>query len=409
MNPQEFQQFLQDYPELIPYIQEDPELLREVVLNRQVREDAIMQVTGKPMTQPQGQVNPAMVTQDQFGRKTQDGYATSTNDGGWDFSNNKNMYDPKSLDITGGEAGTTGRNEAVDRVYGKEEATEYSWKPSFKVNSPSGMSYIMGEEQAKQAFKNMVDGGYARPQDFEKLVQPTGNTMKSYDLANTNIGIANNQNHFQYRNEQFAKDPDAEMMRRATNMDDIRRNNEYKSTGTMQDPDTYTRESWDAITSQKQKENDNINAFATANAPTNYTQPAQHEYKNYDASGGFMGNTYGVSGKSNAMLGASSVTAQNGKSYQTNQKPLEVKTQPKINIPTNLNNIKSNVSKQITSAVKTNGTGQVSKTPLKAPTPNKPMLDAKKISASQSPLQQKVINTATTIKDKLLSSLRKGK
>lgn len=41
---------------------------------------------------------------------------------------------------------------------GASEQTEYSWQPSYKVNSPSGMSYVVGEAQAKVMFDSLVNG-----------------------------------------------------------------------------------------------------------------------------------------------------------------------------------------------------------------------------------------------------------
>ena len=153
-------------------------------------------------------------------------------------------------------------------------------------------------------------------------------------------------------NEQYAKDPEAEMQRRAEQWDDYYRGQDYKKTGAQTPVDTYGQRELDRLYADKQREEDNINAFIGSNAGKVYPQqpkPQTYQYENFDASGKSMGFTTGTNGKSNYMQGAVSVKAPNGKSYSTGYQPpannpaTTVKSQPALNFNADFNNFKSGV------------------------------------------------------------------
>ena len=436
MNPQEFMQFIQEFPEVAPYLEADEGLMAEIILNPNFREEIKQEVYVMRGEEPPMPEQPApMVTSDQYGRKTGEGFAPSTADGGWDFANNRAMnFDETSLGTKGGEAGSKGYDSPVTRDWGTSEQTEYSWQPSYKVNSPSGMSYVVGEAQAKVMFDSLVKRGYARPEDFEKVVQPTGNTMKTYDLENTNKTYANNQKQYQWMNEQYAKDPEAEMQRRAEQWDDYYREQDYKKTGAQTPVNTYGQRELDRLYTDKQKQEDNINAFVGANAGKVYPQqpkPQTYQYENFDASGKSMGFTTGTNGKSNYMQGAVSVKAPNGKSYSTGYQPpannpaTTVKSQPALNFNADFNNFKS--------GVRDIAYGNSSKDKDRGRSKSPAVVTAKPATKPSTSTTTKVTSGGTvnkntgssagsrianysagsrigsSIKDKLLASLRKGK
>lgn len=428
MNPQEFMQFIQEFPEVVPYLEADEGLMAEIILDPNFREEIKQQVYVMRGEEPPAPEQPApMVTSDQYGRKTGEGFAPSTADGGWDFANNRKFYDEEALAIKGGEAGSKGYDSPVTRDWGTSEQTEYTWQPSYKVNSPSGMSYVVGEAQAKKMFEHMVNGGYARPEDFEKVVQPTGNTMKTYDLENTNKTYANNQKQYQWMNEQYAKDPEAEMQRRAEQWDDYYRGQDYKKTGAQTPVDTYGQRELDRLYADKQREEDNINAFIGANAGKVYPQqpkPQTYQYENFDASGKSMGFTTGTNGKSNYMQGAVSVKAPNGKSYNTGYQPpannpaTTVKSQPALNFKADFNNFKSGVRDTVYGKSSRDKDRDRSKNPAvvtaRPATKPKPATTTTTKVTSGGTVNKNTGSSAgsriaSSIKDKLRESLRKGK
>lgn len=432
MNEQQFMQFLQEYPEIIPYIQEDDELLAEIVLNPQFREEVVREVAemrGESTSQDYAQ----QVYAQQQAQQTQappSPYTPAQRDqqGNWDFSQNKDVFSPEVRSMQGGEAGTVGYNQAVDNPWGRSQETQFTWKPQFEVKSPSGQTYLVGEEQAKTMFRHMVQGGYASPQDFDQFVRPTGNTMKSFDLENTNKIYANDQQKFQWMNEQYAKDPEAEMLRRAQQSDDYHRSQDYKNTGKQTAVDTYTQREWDRLWREKDRQTTNINNFVAqqqanpARMPAQPAQPKQYQYENFDANGKSMGFTTGASGQSNYMQGAHSVKAPNGKIYQTSH-ATNIKSEPPITTSTNLNNFRqpNQASTGVTSAT---ANPAVNKAPTKVATASShipsslqaymsstgngrampvPTQPKPNVSASAS----KVSNSISSIRDRLLSSLRK--
>lgn len=423
MNPQEFMQFIQEFPEVVPYIEEDEGLMAEIILNPSFREEIKQEVYVMRGEEPPMPEQPApMVTSDQFNRKTGDGFAPSTADGGWDFANNRAMnFDETSLGVKGGVAGSKGYDSPVTRDWGTSEQTEYTWQPSYKVNSPSGMSYVVGEAQAKKMFEHMVNGGYARPEDFEKVVQPTGNTMKTYDLENTNKTIENNQKQYQWMNEQYAKDPEAEMQRRAEQWDDYYREQDYKKTGAQTPVDTYGQRELDRLYTDKQRQEDNINAFIGANAGKVYPQqpkPQTYQYENFDASGKSMGFTTGTNGKSNYMQGAVSVKAPNGKSYSTGYQPpannpaTTVKSQPALDFKADFNNFKSGVKDIVygkSSRGKDKSPAVVTAKPATKPSTSTTTKVTSGGTVNKNTGSSVGSRIANSIKDKLRESLRKGK
>ena len=445
MSPQDFLQFIQTYPELIPYIQEDESLIAEIVLNPQFRQEVEHEVIamrqegfGNDGAYPQQQSHPQPAVMPQAPQPPQITSQAQSNSqslvprdpqGNWDFSQNKNVFSDEIVNRQGGEAGSVGRNPATENPWGMSQETQFTWRPQFEVRSPSGQTYHVGEEQAKTAFQHLVNGGYARPEDFDKFVRPTGRTVKHFDLENTNKIHANDQQKFQWMNEQFDRDPRAEMLRRAQQSDDYRRSQDYQRTGQQTPADTYTQRELDRLWSERDERMQRINAFTSqqqSNPVRMPSQPQQFRYENFDANGKSMGFTTGVSGQSNYMQGAHSVKAPNGKTYQTSH-ATNIKTQPPITTSTNLNNFRqpNQASTGVTSATANPAVNRAPQksTPSTAGTPTKvtqrssqanrapqkstPSTAGTPTKVTQRSSQANLRRAVGSIKDKLLSSLRK--
>lgn len=204
-------------------------------------------------------------------------------------SSSKNYSAPNPTpQQTGGYAGV---NQGKQQAWGKEQDTHYNYTPEYKVTSPSGGSFTVGKDQAEVMFNNMVKGGYATEADRSKYLQATGNNMKAYDLKNTNISLENSQMRNQYENDRYKKDPQGTLLARAQEQDDQLRYQHYQKTGENLPVDYFTKKIQE--------------------------EQGQYAYQNYDMYGNYLGTTYGPSGSSNPMPGASYVKAPNGQTYST--------------------------------------------------------------------------------------------
>ncbi len=234
---------------------------------------------------------------------------------------------------TGGYAGV---NRGKQQAWGKEQDTYYYYTPEYKVTSPLGGSYTVGKDQAEVMFNNMVKGGYATEADRSKYLQATGNNMKAYDLKNTNISLENSQMRNQYENDRYNKDPQGTLLARAQERDDQLRYQHYQKTGENLPVDYFTKKIQEeqlATQNRIQAYQNQYSGMADATKPgTQVTTMAQnvakamnpqgqnqgqYAYQNLDMNGNVIGTTYGESGRSNALPGASYVKAPNGQIYQT--------------------------------------------------------------------------------------------
>ena len=231
--------------------------------------------------------------------------------------------------------GYAGVNQGKQQSWGKEQDTYYNYTPEYKVTSPSGGNFTVGKDQAEVMFNNMVKGGYATEADRSKYLQATGNNMKSYDIKNTNISIENSQMRNQYENDRYNKDPQGTLLARAQEQDDQLRYQHYQKTGENLPADYYMKqiqEEQQAVQNRVQSFQNQNSGIADATKPGTQvtamaqnvskamnpqTPQGQYAYQNMDMNGNVIGTTYGESGKSNALPGASYVKAPNGQVYQT--------------------------------------------------------------------------------------------
>lgn len=231
--------------------------------------------------------------------------------------------------------GYAGVNQGKQQSWGKEQDTYYNYTPEYKVTSPSGGNFTVGKDQAEVMFNNMVKGGYATEADRSKYLQATGNNMKSYDLKNTNISIENSQMRNQYENDRYNKDPQGTLLARAQEQDDQLRYQHYQKTGENLPADYYMKqiqEEQQAVQNRVQSFQNQNSGIADATKPGTQvtamaqnvskamnpqTPQGQYAYQNMDMNGNVIGTTYGESGRSNALPGASYVKAPNGQVYQT--------------------------------------------------------------------------------------------
>ena len=250
-------------------------------------------------------------------------------------SSNQTSYKAPSQPVQQ-SSGYAGTNPGTVKPWGQEQATNYNYTPLISVKSPlTGKSTTVGKDQAEQMFQNMVKGGYVTEADRSAYMSDTGKQGKFYDLENTNKINQNLQMRNQYENDRYNKDPQGTLKARAQEQDDQMRYKNYLDTGENLPADYYMKkimEEQQAVQNRVQSFQQQNSGMADASKPgTQMTamaqnvakamnpqgQQGQYAYQNYDINANLIGTTYGESGKSNALPGASYVKAPNGQIYQT--------------------------------------------------------------------------------------------
>lgn len=235
---------------------------------------------------------------------------------------------------------TKGGKKSTSNGYSYDEKDVYGYEtPLYEVLSPStGKWTTMGMSQALGTFRNLVEGGYATEADMNKYLRNTGKLSRGTDYANGLNASYNTENKNAMNNQMYNDDPQGALKFRAQQQDDAMRYEHYKKTGENLPVNYFFNkimEEQQAVQKRVQGFQQQNSGIADASQPgTQMTAMAQNvakamnpqaaqaprgqfSYQNFDINGNLIGTTYGESGKSNALPGASYVKAPNGQIYQT--------------------------------------------------------------------------------------------
>lgn len=460
MNEQEFMQFIEEFPEVIPYLEADEEMLAEVVLNPTYREGIKQQVyvmrgEEPPMPQQPAPQNPYVARDPNANyhqgyeayKDTGSGYVQGMfgglpseiqrDDKYWNQYSNFNAIEKQhQAEGISNKSGITNPFHYANTgdPFGRD-AQKWLKANGYNLNNNNGNG-LSKEDGTGYAYVDKYGGTHVTYDLITALTYSKDGKVYDYNKSNFGNGYALNGKETEsdygmiylagleggkpFETWNPALDTVDDTVYKPFSINNLPKGNQYSNQGGRDSggagtyPDQRNAQGQypygNQLQGNQQANNSPMNTPNQNSAP----KPQTYQYENFDASGKSMGFTTGVSGKSNYMQGAVSVKAPNGKIYNTGYQPPAnnpatnqankqanpIKSQPALNFKADFTNFKNGVR----DIVYGKNVG------YKADRPNAGIAKFKSEGVVNKPTGSSGGKQALySIKDKLLESLRRGK